>query len=245
MDSIITIYNERMKGCHCLYVLRLPHIVIDGRRGTTPVYKFGITSNIGARLQTHSRNLKFTDIIAVRAFDSRVELLQMERRVKHLAESHAERVNIMGNTELIETHNIAKYIHEIYREASPRPFVTGKVDNIAPDDSDNGLFDRALEELILAMKNLSIGEKEPIAPPSIVINNHINITIDEKACRGCGKKFRTSAELLRHNNRKSKCVAKKVTNEGIFNPLRCSKCHKLFSNINNRNKHFELCKPKK
>lgn len=116
METVIAEYDRMMKGKNCLYILKLPKITI-GDCSWDRIYKFGITGNIGQRLRTHSRNLMFTDIVLVKDFASGKCALGMETTIKSMAELAGERVSIMGNTELIETSDIAKYVAAVYKMA--------------------------------------------------------------------------------------------------------------------------------
>lgn len=91
-----------------MYLLRVP--CTDNH---LPTYKYGITSNLYTRLSTHRRNLKFTRIVNIRGFATENHVREVEKLVARYAELSGERQNIWGNTEIICTGDIGRYVEMI------------------------------------------------------------------------------------------------------------------------------------
>ena len=111
MNAVIDIYRK-WGAQPCLYILKLPNVMI-GTVNFTNLYKFGITSNITRRLQTHLKNLRFETIILVKPYMCIDTARCAEKRIKRFAESRKERCNIMGNTEILQTHDLTYYFNVI------------------------------------------------------------------------------------------------------------------------------------
>lgn len=101
MDKIKTIIDDE----YCVYVLKLQPVWEYQN-----LFKFGITSNITQRLQQHMRNLRYVETIAIIQCVNEKQMRYIETVIKRTAENLKERVNVMGNTELINTDHITTYI---------------------------------------------------------------------------------------------------------------------------------------
>lgn len=109
----VVLDNYRKWGTQpCLYILKLPNVKI-GAINFTNLYKFGITSNITRRLQTHLKNLRFETVILVKPYMCIDTARGAEKRIKRFAESRKERCNIMGNTEILQTQDLTDYFNVI------------------------------------------------------------------------------------------------------------------------------------
>ncbi|QYB17760.1 zinc finger containing protein [Pacmanvirus S19] len=227
------------KGVPALYILRLPEFVINGKK-YSHIYKFGITSDVYARLTTHLRNLHFVEICCVIYFNEISEAAIVETKIKRLAESLGERRNILGNTEILETYTLYKYIQVVLDAKCSE--VTDKID----------VLTEAVELINEKIDNLDKIENVNIDVGNIEIegnenNNHnqVQIILNQNipySCDLCGKKFADNKDLRRHKARVTPCIIKEVAPEQANNPNRCIFCNKIFTNIGNKNKHLKSCK---
>jgi hypothetical protein len=67
---------------------------------------------------------------------------------------------------------------------------------------------------------------------------------DKHRCYNCGKQFKDETHLDRHKKRKTPCLIREIKPEDRNNPLRCIYCNKVFSKVNNLNRHRGICKVK-
>lgn len=68
--------------------------------------------------------------------------------------------------------------------------------------------------------------------------------IDNRKCYNCGKKFRTPAELQRHQKRKTPCLIREISEADKNNPNRCIYCNKVMSKKEHLTRHLTKCKVK-
>ncbi|SIP86147.1 GIY-YIG endonuclease with zinc finger C2H2-type domain [Pacmanvirus A23] len=227
------------KGVPALYILRLPEFVFSGKK-YNHIYKFGITSDVYARLTTHLRNLHFVEICCVTYFNEISEAANTETKIKRLAESVGERRNILGNTEILETCALYKYIQVV-------------LDAKFGEDK-NDKIDDLVEKIELINEKIDNLEGVNIDVGNIEINNEgnennveiiINAGVIDRTCEDCGKIFTYVKDLVRHKNRKTPCLIHEVAPENINNPNRCQYCNNIFSKKENLTRHLKICKLKK
>lgn len=237
MNAVIKFYEQRLRNMHCFYILRLPRVVIGDYESVKPVYKFGITSNISSRMKTHMKNLQFTEVITVVGFNTAETVVELEKHIKKMAESKSERVNIMGNTELIETLNISEYIDTIVNYQRTVDIIDDSKQNEIEKIVEMPEYPRA-EEWI----NRTLHEwGNRMLYGKLGINSIIKNNNNDKTCTDCGKEFTYRKDLVRHRNKKKPCFRDESFLKNINNPNRCIFCNRIFSNTGNKNKHLKTC----
>ena len=108
-------------------------------------------------------------------------------------------------------------------------------DNIAdvPDDVKNRVVENIQQQII--------GNNNVV---NIIHQANDNVSVEDKTCHDCGKKFGSVRDLQRHKDKKTPCIIRNATAEHMKNPNRCIYCNKIFANMSNKNKHIKLCKNK-
>ncbi|QYB17482.1 E3 ubiquitin-protein ligase [Pacmanvirus S19] len=240
------------KGEPALYILRLPDCSVGEIKNVHSLYKFGITGDVGTRLTTHLRNLHFVDIVCVVYFNDISDAALVETQIKRFAESVGQRRNLLGNTEIIETCDVSKYIEIVYAGKIARNIENNNQINEKLDEINEKLdeIDEKIENPAEPTINIEIKDNIEVENIDGDINQFIEVNINTEAknknhrfkCEDCGSCFKDNAHLRAHKNRKTPCLIKEIPEEHINNPNLCKFCKRVLSKKDNLTRHLKICK---
>lgn len=207
---------KHLIGKNCLYILHLRQVVDDnGDEGCAKsIYKFGMTTDIMNRLDTHKKELKFKRIINVFDCGEEQVMKNVENKLKNYAKAMDIFTPMFGKIEIITCDE--KMIINVL------DFIRSK-----------GVVSMIDKEIVIEYKDV-----DEVGEVKLVKDERVGIKQTNKfKCDLCNKIFKDSYDLKRHRERKIPCIKPKAIEK-----QKCNQCNKIYSCASALNRHVLVCK---